>query len=222
MFFPRPQTSFSTGLPVTPLWTRLGVTDPLAIDLVAVKNFLNIPLEDSYFDDEKRQMIGTAQAVVEQYCQITLVESTWVGVLPAFSDVIRITKRPFITVDRIDYVAADTGEITTLPAASYGSGPMHQLCGYVARADGVAWPDVARRTDAVRVHIKAGYEELPYDLMQAIMVTVASIDRSRADDGGRDKTNTIYGIEHQTAASIMPPEAKALLAPYRYLTLGVA
>lgn len=221
MFFPQRSPGFTMALPVAPKWKLDQVVDLLAVDLATVKNFLNIPLEDSYFDDEKVQMIAVAQSAIEDYCQMTLVESFWTAKLWGFYDTIKLMKRPFLSVEKIEYVDPDTGDITLLAADQYGWGFGHQDIGFVVRGESTAWPDTARRWDAVRIQVKAGFEELPSVLLQALLITIAAIDKSRADDGAGDKTtNTVYGLKHQTAASIIPPEAKGLLSPWTYQTLG--
>lgn len=219
MFFPQRRQSFEFAPAASLQWEQTSIADPLAVDLTTVKNFLNIPLEDNYFNDEKMQMVAAAQAAIEQNCQMTLVESTWTASLPAFYDTIRLVMRPFISVEEVSYVAAETGEITVLPTDQYGWGRMPQKCGFVTRGEEATWPQTARRWDAVRIKVKAGFEELPAPLLQALLITTAALDKSRADDGASDRaTNTVFGLKNQKAPTIIPPEAAALLSPWVYHT----
>lgn len=226
MFFPQRSINYAMAPPAAPLWEMVSTaSSETLIDVDVVKTFLNLPVEDKSFDDEKMAMVGVAQSAIEEYCQMVLLDQVWMCSLPDFAgDWINLIKRPFRSVTKVEYVDQDTGEITTLPTTSYGSGKAAQKCGYVVRADGVEWPDVAMRMDGVRITVACGFEAgtVPREVLQAVLITTAAIDRSRADDGAKDKsTNTIYGLQNQTAPSILPPEAKALLAPWKYRSLGV-
>lgn len=225
MFFPARRNSFELPVPNLPVWDKVSGGDALAIDLDDLKNFLNIPLQDTYFDAEKTAFARAAQSAIESFCHINLTPAVWTCYLSEFVDTIRIDRRPFTTVTKIEYAHPETGEITTLPTDTYGVAPYLQKTGIVTRANGAQWPDTATRIDAVRITVSCGFAvgSLPSDIKQALFITVAALDRSRADEGAADKsTNTIYGLKNQTAASILPPEAKALLNPHTYKTLGIA
>lgn len=226
MFFPSRPPSFQMA-PPAPVWERGAVTKTLAVDLDTIKNFLNIPLEDDFFDDEKTAMALAAQRAIETYCQMSLPETTWVCKLPMFYDELKLMKRPFIAVTKVEYADPDTGTITELASDQYGWGVGQQKVGFLYRGEDVAWPDTARRWDAVRITCTAGFPDASLadyeDIAQAILITIASLDKSRADDGATDRsTNTVYGLKNQTAPTIIPPEAKALLAPHIYRSLCIA
>lgn len=227
MFFPSRPVYHAISPSAAPLWDIVSsASSETLIDVDVVKNFLNLPVEDKSFDDEKMTMVGVAQSAIEEYCQMVLLDQTWVCTMPGFAgDWINLIKRPFRSVTKVEYVDQDTGDIVTMPTTDYSSGKAHQKCGYVVRADGVDWPTVATRLDAVRITVQCGFESgaVPREVLQAVLITTAAIDRSRADDGAKDKsTNTIYGLQNQTAPSMLPPEAKALLAPWKYRSLGVS
>lgn len=225
LFFPARRNAFELPVPNLPVWEKVSGGAALAIDLDEIKNFLNIPLQDTYFDAEKSAFAQAAQAAIEQTCNINLTNTTWVGYLSEFVDTIRIDRRPFVNVTKIEYVEPIAGEIVTLPTANYGVSRYLQKTGVVTRANGVLWPDTATRMDAVQITVTSGFPSgsLPSDIKQALLITIAALDRSRADEGAADKSNnTIYGLKNQTAASILPPEARALLNPYTHKTLGIA
>ena len=205
-------------------WEVVDAGPLLAVDLDTVKNFLNIPLADNFFNDEKSAMVLVAQAAIEDHCQMVLPASTWVANIPAFYDAMRLIKRPFQSVTKVEYVDKTTGVITTLDPAYYLAGIMAQKCGVIQRAEGVAWPEAARRLDAVRITVSAGFTVLPPAVKQALLITIASVDKSRADGGGSSggASRTVYAMRHQQGSSIVPMEAKALLNPYVYRTLGVS
>lgn len=223
----QPTQWINTPVTAVPDWEIVEDEFPLAVDLDTVKNFLNIPLEDTFFDAEKTAIAYAAQAEVERYIQCSLGTRTWVGNLPCFYNQIRVDKRPFQSVSKIEYVDPDTGVITTVDSSVYIAGRMSQKCGVISLGEGQAWPQPARRWDAVRITVLAGYDgnttALPYPIQQAVLITTAALDRARGDGGGSGGrlANTVWGQKHNPAPSVMPSEAKALLAPYRMIRVGL-
>jgi len=231
MFFPRSGPSIAVPAAIQPTWTRVAVDGDkkLAISLDTLKDFLNIPLEDDSYDAEKTAMLGVAQAAIETYCQMTVMRSTWVGAFPDLYDFTRITKRPFQSVSSIQYVDAATGVITTLDPTTYLVSPIQQFCGIVSRGDSLAWPAFATRPDAVRITAVVGWtqDNIPFEVQQAILITTAAVDRARADggSGGGGARMSIFAMKHPAAmgaSSLIPMEAKALLAPYQLKKVVVA
>ena len=232
MFFPVTQPAIATPPAIQPDWEQVVSDDDpkLPIDLNTIKNFLNIPIEDTFFDTEKTSMTMVAQRVIEQHCQITMMPTTWVGNVSQFFDFMRIEKRPFQSVTKIEYVDAITGVVTTVDPTTYVASKTKQFCGLISRGDDIDWPDAANRPDGVRITITAGFDlSKPqyYDLSQALLITIASIDKSRGDGGGGSSSGgrqSIFAMKHPAAMgapSIIPMEAKALLAPYTLKKVSV-
>jgi hypothetical protein len=228
MFFPQTLPSITAPPAITPDWVQTVAPTGLAIDLDTIKNFLNIPIEDSFFDAEKTAMTYVAQRAIEQYCQLTLMGATWVGNLPAFYDYIRIQQRPFCAVTGIQYVDPDTGIVTAVDPTIYVAGKTKQFCGFVALGDGLNWPAAAYRPDGVRITVTTGWTQtsLPLDIQQALLMTIAAVDHARADEGsgGGGGRQSIFAMKHPAAMgapSLIPMTAKALLAPYKLMTTTV-
>lgn len=216
MLFPGQPTYARSG-PNTPLWTKTSEEDPLAIDVNQIKAFLKIPLEDTTWDAEYTMLSASAQRAIEQLCgNFSLVTSTWVGSFPCFYNQMRLNRRPFQAVSKIEYVAPATGTITTVPTTVYQALPIAQACGCVFLGDGQDWPTAARRIDAVRITVTAGFDasELPADVENALLMTIAALDKGRGDGGGGGGRMTVYAMKHPTGAQIVPPEARALLAEH--------
>ena len=120
---------------------------------------------------------------------------------------VRMRFHPEVTMDtKIEYVDPDTGVITTLASSTYVVGKLRQQCGLISRGDGQAWPQTARRWDAVRITIVAGFnpDALPYEIQQALLITTGAIDRTRGDDGsggGGRLSNTVSGFS--SASGVM-------------------
>lgn len=211
------------------LWTKTASTAVDGILLDTLKTWLNRPLEDTFWDNEAAALIVVAQRAIEQWCNISVAPSTWVATMPYILPQQRLVRRPFLSVESIDYVDPETGTITTINSETYQAGKTRQMCGQIRIGDAYgAWPDVAERQDAFRVTVKTGWPldadnnpVLPEDLMHGIMMTVAHLDTNRGDtdpSGGR-LANTVYGATHSSAAPIIPALAQALLAPFRYQAL---
>lgn len=235
MFWPTPPQRWNSAFTVTPQWEIAEDEYPLAVDLSTTKNFLNIPIEDTAFDAEKAAMAMAAEQEVERHISATLAPTKWVGYLPEFADQIRIERRPFRSVVSIECVEAVTGAILTVDPATYIVGRLSQKCGVVSRGDGCSWPQTARRWDAVRITVLAGYDNadsaidsaamhpLPDSIKQALLITTGALDKARGDGGGSSGrlANTVWGQRHGQGPSVIPDEAKALLSRYRHVVVGL-
>ena len=60
---------------VTPRWTRTSAGTTLAIDLDTVKDFVNRPREDTFWDTEITSFIKVATAEIEKECSLALTAS---------------------------------------------------------------------------------------------------------------------------------------------------
>lgn len=233
MFYPRTQPWAATATTGSPLWEIVADEYPLAVDLDTLKKFLNIPLQSTYYDAEKTALAHAAQMEIEKAIWASLAPVKWVGYLAEWHDQIRIDKRPFRSVVSVEYVDPTTGTITTLDPSTYIVGKLTQKCGVISRGDGVAWPNVATRWDAIRITVLAGYDNadssiddtviypLPDAIRQALLITTGAIDRSRGDqNSGGAVMRSVYAMRHQKAPSIIPMEAQALLSRYKFLVVG--
>jgi hypothetical protein len=206
-------------------WTPSSSTalaDPI-VDLVTLRTFVNRALEDTFWDDELQSFLYVAQDAIETYCEITLPQTTFVGTLPAFYNRIRITKRPFISVTSIEYVDRLTGNILTVDPTTYQVAHIAQDCGMILLGDGCAWPDAARRLDAVRITIEAGFASgLPQPLLHALKMTVAALDNDRGESSGSTGRQTVYAMKQMTSGvSIIPRAAHSILQRYVYRRISI-
>lgn len=226
-----------TSIPpvVTPRWVRTSAAEELAIDLDTVKDFIDRPREDTFWDQELETFVKVATAEIEKECCLSLTPGEFRVTVPAFEDRLRLTKfRPFVEVSQIDYVAAETGEITTVDSTIYHAMPIEQECGMVFLGEGKAWPNAAYRHDAIRLTVKAGfgvnqadydagYFERPSEVTHALLMTIASLDMARGDTQASPGANvTVYAMKNSKGGSIIPQEAKSLLRnwTYRWITVG--
>lgn len=227
MFLRQPLTQNNIA-PTHPVWRMAEKPADLAISLDAVKVHLKLPIEDTFWDEELTRIVKVATSSLEQYLVMSLSETTWVGTMPAFAPQIRIPKRPFASVTKIEYVDPDTGVITTVDPTLYYAAPIDQYCGMVFLAEGAAWPTPARRIDAVRITATSSPDafpdgELPEDVNHALLMTIANLDSKRGDDkeqGGSDIT--VYAMKAAKGGGVVPPEARSLVSQLRLVEMWVA
>jgi hypothetical protein len=233
MPFPQTRPSFAQPPAGFPRWSLVTPGAALPVDLDTVKTFLNRPIQDTEWDAETTSFVKVAALAIESYAQLVLCASTWRGDLPAFYDNIRIAKRPFLDVTKIEYVDPGTGTITTVDPSLYHALPIVQNAGMAFLGDALRYPVAARRYDAVRItaragfaitaaDVAAGFEPMPDNVQHALLMTVASIDAKRGDEqssGGGHQT--VYAMKNTKAPSVIPPEAKALLGPWVYRNITI-
>lgn len=221
---PWPLPSMMVPQAVDPVWEMISPPGDMPINLSAVKDWLGIAREDQFFDAEKTAMLSVAIAAIEQHCQMDIGLTQWVGSFPGFYDPMRINRRPFGRVIKVEYV--DTaGVITTLPPSAYLAIKSGQSIGLMQRADGTQWPATAPRPDAVRITVESGFAAVPHDIQHAVLLTLSAIDANRGDSGsGGGGRQTVFALRHPEmmgGSSVLPREAQALLAKYKLRVLGL-
>lgn len=170
----------------------------------------------SEFDVEFNTFILAAQRAVEQYCAFNLLTTVWQDQYPFLDPIVPLYRRPFQSLQSIEYVAPDDGEITTLASNQYHTINAPMSMANVHLGQGLAWPETADRADAFRINYTVGWADaasVPSDIKQAILMTVAKID---ADRGACEEGTKFAASVGETGWAI-PKVAQALLAPYRYI-----
>jgi hypothetical protein len=217
MFYFGQSSVIRKPIPDPVLWSMVtpGTLPTLVLD--TLKTWIHRPLEDLFWDTEGLALIKVAQRAIERRCELVLPDSEWVATSPSFP--VGLVRRPFQSVTKIEYVDPTTGAVTLLDPSLYLFAPDRQFTGQLLPAEDTAWPDVARRPDAVRITVKAGFVTLPDDIMHAIMMTTTGLDANRGDEGmggGGALAGTVYGQTHTSGPSVIPAGAMALLSPYLY------
>jgi uncharacterized phiE125 gp8 family phage protein len=208
-----------------PLHFKIEASDTLPVPLAAVREFLGLPDADAVRDAELAAFIRAAATQIEDFCQLSLLTTTWRMTVPFFSDRMGLLKRPFVALTALNYIREADGEIVAVPGTTYHTAPIAQDMGMIFRGHNKSWPiDVATRHDAVQATFTAGYggpDDIPHDLRVAIMMTVAKIDSARGDDcGGEGGATSVYAMQH-SKPSLIPPTVQSLLSRYTYKFLAV-
>lgn len=235
MWLQRP--AITAGPAVFPRWKRLGPAAEIPLDIDEIKTWLNRPTQETFFDEEIKRNALAAMLAIEQHCQCVFGFSTWTGTIVDLFDQMKVLRRPFVAVTAISYIDPTTGDITAIDPTNWLALPVGSDCPYgmLYPADGYAWPSVARRLDAVRLTVTAGWatksddegagaETLPDDVRHAYLMTIAALDANHGDSqsSGGGSGTTVYAMKMAKGGSIIPQEALALLAPYRHRTITVA
>ncbi len=218
-----------TPRPAAPVWTvKTPPTETPDVWVASARAFIGLAPEDTTRDPELTAFLFAAAAEIERYCSLTLFETTFTGTLMAFADEIQVAKRPFKTVDAVEYAAYGTGEILSPAAGTYHVLKSLQDTGVIYRGDGVEWPATARRMDAVRIDVTAGFTvaTMPPEIVHALLMTVAALDGNRGDcgcggGGGGYASGSVFAAKSGGVSSeIIPAGARAMLSRWRYVRVG--
>ena len=163
------------------------VADPVSLS-EARAHLREPPTEDNIYITD---LIGAATAAVESETQRSLADQTWELWLDDFpsthgepwwggarlgsmielrgrAERIKLPHGPVQSVTSVTIFARDnTSEIW--PAENY-----RMQNNYLIKNDDVAWPVVGRTADGVRIEYVTGFQTVPTDLKQAILLTIAN------------------------------------------------
>lgn len=202
-------------------WERTEVAAVASFTLDVVKDWINRPREDQTWDNETSALMTVALRAIEAHAEINLAPSTWEGQLSQLYERIKITRRPFLSVESLKVVASD-GTILTVSPDQYVVTRDAQLCGVITLGSNLSIPQLARRPDAVRIVCKTGFFTrddppvafIPDDLLHALKMLVADLDRSRGDEGGSGGgKQTVFAMKNQRPG-FLPDSIRMLIGPY--------
>lgn len=126
---------------------------------------------------------------------ICLIEQTWKLTLDAFACEIPIPLGPVISVDEVEYVAAD-GTVTVLDPSAWALAK-DQDPAVLTPAYGASWPATRCERGAVRITFKSGFgaaaESIPRDLASCLKFML------RADYDGEPRSQRVKDIRDRYA-----------------------
>lgn len=155
------------------------------VDLATARRQCSIAEDATEFDADLLRLIDAATSHVEQVIQKALGAQQWLLTLCDFEDTIVLPLGPVIRVDKVEYLDDDR-QLHELDASVF----MVDLTAnpqVLVRDPDADWPAVADLREAVKVTFTTGYEAVPADLIQAILMLVAWWFKQReagATDGG--------------------------------------
>jgi uncharacterized phiE125 gp8 family phage protein len=181
-------------------------TEPV-LELDLVKRHLGVGFDDA--DDLISLYLEAATAAVEgpHGIGVPLRIATYKLTLDAFPcDSITIPLRPVTAISSVQF-KDENGFVQTLAPTAYLT---DITTGTVSRNIGGSWPTTANLPGAVTITFVAGFETIPADLLNAILLMIAGSIKNRED---------MYGTDG-TATPVMSPALQALLSRYRVTTFG--
>lgn len=155
------------------MWYSSTVQEPaagLAVSLVDAKARCIVDHGDD--DDLITALIKEVTANAERYCNIRILPQTLVAKCDGFRDMARLPDGPLSdnAIQSIAYVDP-TGEDQVLDAAFYEL-RLDGLEAAVVPATGHVWPAI-QMGSRISMTVIAGFDDVPYDIQQAILLKVA-------------------------------------------------
>lgn len=177
------------------------------MSLEEAKSFLKVDFSDE--DDLIEGLVAAAVGDCEAWCDAAFVPRTVVVTQRDFADycrpaqfvqlvgAIHLPIHPLLSVASVAYLDAE-GETQTVDEGSYVA-VSSQRPPYIVPAPGKSWPSVlSGHPEAVTITLRAGFEELPKNLVAAVSFRLAQLYRNR-DEGELE----------------MPASSQSLLRPFQ-------
>jgi uncharacterized phiE125 gp8 family phage protein len=148
-------------------------------------------IADDIDDVVVARFIKAARAHVENYCGTPLASRTIVVKCDSFADLAVFPVVPLFAVSSIAYVDA-AGGVQTLPADAYEV-RSDGLEASIASQPGSSWPSILSGS-RITVTAVVGYDEVPEDIRQAILLLVAHWYENR-EAAGAALTDIPHGVD---------------------------
>ena len=178
------------------------VTPPAAYPVTLAEAKANCRIDGTDEDTLVNGLIAAATAHVESRTGRSIIERVYDVTFDAFADEMILPVGPVLSVDEVAYL--DTTNATqTLASSAYqvdNTNSPHRII----REPGASWPAASQRKNAVTVTVTVGYDTVPPELKQAILLLVG--------DWYRNRESTVVG----TISSELPNAVNALLANHTY------
>ncbi len=155
-------------------------------------------------DDLIDSLVATATAACEEILQRSIMPQTWLIVLDAFAEVMRLARPPLVSVSSVKYIDTDGAQQTL--ASSVYSVDSGYITGRVLLAYGQSWPSIRDQKNAVEITYVTGYATaalIPSDILGAIKLLTGHYYEHRE--------NVIAG----TMLTSLPMAAEFLLGPHK-------
>lgn len=173
-------------------------TQPVPLDVA--KEHLRIAPDDTDSDAEVTRLIRAATARAEKITGRALAVQSWRLILDSFpKGAIAIPMPPLKSVESITYTDP-SGADQVLDESAYVVNPFG-LVGKITPAMGKCWPSSAQQAMSLRIDFTAGYDQVPEDVIAAILLLVGHLDQNR------EAVTT-------GAPTVLPLGVEALLSPY--------
>ena len=166
------------------MWVKSSTVSPL--DLVSVeecRKHLDYPSTDTSNDADIERMIRAAYEEAERHSNRVFLQATVTEYFDTFPDCIYLKAAPAASITSVQYYDSDN-TLQTWAATNYDAGQdLVSTPGRLMPDDGVSWPTVYSRPNAIVVTYVAGSTAahlVPARARQAILLTVGNWNENRA------------------------------------------
>lgn len=193
------------------------IAAPVIEPITLVQAKLHLRIETTVIADDAliEGLITAAREKCEAYTRRAFVQRTYKLSLPEFTDGMQLPRPPLQSVTNIKYYD-DNGVLQTLGTSVYTVHAPTEAGGYVVLAYDQSWPTTRAVDNAVQITFVAGYggsatspqsldDNVPESIKSAIKLIVGDLYENREGQG--------------QMPYMLNPTVKALLNPFRWLTL---
>lgn len=182
---------------------RVSVIVPARVDPVSLADVrLHCRIDDTTENSSLALMLRAAVAICENWMRRPIMTQTFRAYYDEWplGAALDVPRSPLVSVSSIK-TYSETDVASTFPAASYFVDTA-TTPGRVVLRGGYSWPSHSREGNPIEIEFRAGYgddpAEIPAEIRQAVLATVAYLYEQRGDAGGE-----------------MPPTCEILLAGHR-------
>lgn len=187
-----------------------------ALTLAEAKNHLRIPTGITEEDDYLQALIDTATDVADKYCNISIMQQTYVQYADKWDDTIQLFHSPIegsgaADMVEVEYIGEGNTTYSTWAITQYifdkYTCPLRLMA-----APNVVYPDIENRLNAIKIEYKVGYgtaSDVPKGIKQALLIMVGQWYENRQE--------AIVG----RSVGTIPMTATYILDKYRIRTFGI-
>jgi uncharacterized phiE125 gp8 family phage protein len=162
---------------------KLTNPETLPITLNSVKDHLRIERQETAFDDDLRELIGTAKEFVETETHLTLITTEYRAIFDTFPDTryVKIPAWPVQSIDLVQYYDKD-GDLQTL--TEYQESLIQCPARIFLDPEASEWPKTQENNvGAVRIELTAGYGSqsvaMPFQVRHLLKLLIGHWFRNR-------------------------------------------
>lgn len=187
------------------------------VTLQQAKEHCRISANDQSRDAELTLLIKSARASIENHCGIRLMPQTVEVECDSTSDFARFAQAPLRGIASISYV--DLSGAIQAVADDVFEARADGLSPSIALKPGKVWPNRLQAT-RIKVTAEVGYEEVPFDIVAALLLTVGKLIAFSRNDLLL-KSEEVDGVGTRSYAGAVDVTAtldglaRDLLEPYR-------
>ena len=188
-----------------------------ALSLDEAKNHLRIPTGITEEDDYLQALIDTATDVADKYCNISIMQQTYVQYADKWEDTIQLFHSPIegsgaVDMVQVEYIATGDGTTYSTWAITNYKFDKYSCPTRLVHENGKDYPSIEDIINAIKIEYKVGYgtaSDVPKGIKQALLIMVGQWYENRQE--------AIVG----RSVGTIPMTATYILDKYRIRTFGI-